>query len=103
VVLLNGKPVPQAQITLHPQFAGPGWMPVASALGDGSFEVSTRQPGDGAPPGKYKLTITWHPKATDDDPGPNFLPARYAQVATSNLELEVGTATNDSVVLQLKN
>jgi hypothetical protein len=102
-VLFQGKPIPRAEIVLHPQFEGPGWMPVATVAEDGSFAVSTKQDGDGALPGKYKVTLSWHPRARDDNPGPNLLPARYADVSTSDLELQVGAATDEPITLRLKN
>ena len=31
VVLYNDQPIPKAKLVFHPQFEGPGWMPVAIA------------------------------------------------------------------------
>lgn len=90
VVIYRGKPLPEAELTFHPQFEGPGWMPVATTGPDGAFAAGTRLPGDGALPGPYKVTAAWYPEATDSDSGPNRLPARYADAKTTPLEAVVG-------------
>ncbi|OHB78819.1 MAG: hypothetical protein A2W31_11985 [Planctomycetes bacterium RBG_16_64_10] len=102
-VLFKSKPVPKAEMVFHPLFAGPGWMPVAVTNEDGSFEASTKKPGDGALAGRYKVTIVWHPGANDDEKGPNFLPPRYSRAATSDLEIEVGPAPKNPSTFELKN
>lgn len=89
-VLYKGKTVPKAELTFHPQFAGPGWMPVAVVGDDGTFAAGTRRPADGALPGKYKVTIVWRPAVNADGEGPNVIPARYTDPKTSPLEVEAG-------------
>jgi hypothetical protein len=88
-VTYRGKPTPQAQLVFHPQFEGPGWMPVATVNDDGTFQASTKAPGDGVLPGRYKVTVVWHPQATDEAEGPNFLPPKYSLPTSSPLEIEV--------------
>lgn len=102
-VLYRGEPVPQAELVFHPQFQGPGWMPVAVTEADGTFVASTKTPGDGVLPGPYKVTIVWHPLATDDAEGPNHLPAIYSEPATSPLKIEAGPQTLDLNPFQLTN
>lgn len=59
-VLWGGKPTPGARVIFHPVSATPD-LPQPSALVDenGSFRLGTRDPGDGAPAGEYKVTIDW--------------------------------------------
>ncbi len=101
-VLFNDEPVPQAEIVFHPQFEGPGWMPVATADDEGQFSASTKVPEDGALPGSYKVTVVWRPQAIEEGDGPNLLPPRYANPDTSGLEVEVGSETDDLLTLRLK-
>ncbi|MEX2173854.1 MAG: hypothetical protein WD872_05790 [Pirellulaceae bacterium] len=91
-VTYNGKPVSQAQLVFHPKFTGPNWLPVGVTDSAGAFAASTKVPGDGMLPGRYKVTVVWHPYASDAGDGPNQLPAKYASPDTSPLEFEAGTA-----------
>jgi hypothetical protein len=95
-VTYKGQPVPQARLVFHPQFTGPNWMPVATTDIAGAFAASTKVPGDGMIPGRYKVTVVWHPQATDDGDGPNHLPAKYASQTSTPLEVQ---ASPDSSVL----
>lgn len=101
-VTLDEKPVPGAEVVLHPLFDGAGWLPVATTEADGTFAAGTFLAGDGAPAGPYKVTITWHPDATDEQSGPNRLPDRYARAATTDLEVQVGTTPDEFHLLQLR-
>lgn len=94
-VFYNSQPIPKAQLVFHPQFEGPGWMPVGVVDEFGAYEVSTKLPGDGALPGRYFVTVVWRPDA-DDEEAPNKLPERYADPKTSKLEVVVGP---DSIAL----
>ena len=100
VVLYNDQPIPKAKLLFHPQFEGPGWMPVAIAESDGTFEASTKQPGDGVLEGRYKVTVVWHPNS-DDEEGPNLLPKRYADANTSGLEVVAGPDSSDLPTFKL--
>lgn len=100
-VLFEGRPISGAELTLHPQFAGHGWLPVSITAEDGTFEVGTRVPGDGAPAGRYRVTVVWHPEADAEDGGVNRLPARYAKAASTPIEIEVqpGSAEHHTINL----
>jgi hypothetical protein len=100
-VAFKGEPVPKAELVFHPQFDGPGWMPVAITSDDGTFEASTKMPGDGVLPGRYKVTVVWHPLATEDDPGPNHLPAKFAEPTTTPFEIEAGPTMPDLPTLDI--
>ena len=102
-VLFNSKPIPKAELVFHPLNDGPGWMPVAIVNDDGSFQASTKMPGDGALAGRYKVTLVWRPTADENGEGPNFLPPRYAQPATSDLEVEIGPGATNLRTLEIRN
>lgn len=60
-VLYNGQPAKGAVVVFHPQ--GKDDLTTRHPAGvtgdDGTFSLSTQQPGDGAAPGDYDVTITW--------------------------------------------
>ena len=64
----------------------------------GRFQVTTHQPGDGAPAGAYRVTVEYRDLVQEGDElarlGPNRLPARYAKRETSGLRCEVTAGTN---------
>jgi hypothetical protein len=95
-VIWKQKPLVGARLEFHPL----GWTlrafthaPVAVTGKDGRFHVSTYGGDDGAPVGKYTITIV----CNDGLPGmsrPNILPARYTLVETSGLEVEIVEGAN---------
>lgn len=66
---------------------------------DGSVRLSTYGAFDGVPTGTYAVTITWRQPYIDAQgkPGPNQIPAAYAQVATTPLKAEIQEGENDLV------
>src|SRR5437868_6272231 len=61
----DGKPAAGAVITFHPRPAGPGdpgALPHATVGPEGAFEITTFVKGDGAPPGRYRVTVIWRKK-----------------------------------------
>jgi len=57
-VTVNGSPVAGAGITFHPQ-GGKGRPATAETAADGSYQLTTANPGDGALRGDYKVTLVW--------------------------------------------
>lgn len=56
VVTLNGKPVPNATVAFRPTDGGHSAYGVTKE--DGSYELSSLKPGDGALPGTHRVTVT---------------------------------------------
>lgn len=58
-VLMKGKPAPGVRVKFHPQFdiGKVKFIPEGETGGDGTFVLSTGQPGNGAPPGEYAVTF----------------------------------------------
>jgi len=110
-VLYRGKPIPNARVTFHPveSLNAVGAVPGPSGAGsdtappplvrtpfavvkeDGTFELSTLKPGDGAPEGEYAVTVSWtgeKPVVSDSD-APEKLPLKYQNPAQSGLRVRV--------------
>lgn len=107
----RGKPIPNARVTFHPiEALGAGGVaanpaasgneatpaplvrtPFAVVKEDGTFELSTLKPGDGAPEGEYAVTVSWtgeKPTVSDSDL-PEKLPPKYQNPAFSGLKVRV--------------
>src|SRR5687768_13894441 len=61
-VLVDGKPADGALVVFHPSGDAPpdALRPSAKVESDGSYKLSSRAPGDGAPAGEYLVGITWY-------------------------------------------
>lgn len=62
--MVQGNAAPQAEITLHAATPlkdemGRDIFPHARVNDDGTFELTTYVPGDGAPAGEYRITVVW--------------------------------------------
>src|SRR5436309_2942675 len=55
---VNGQPAAAALVTFHPTGADAA-RPTGRVGGDGTFTLTTRVAGDGAPVGEYRVTVTW--------------------------------------------
>jgi hypothetical protein len=89
-VFLDDEPLRNAIVTLHPLEAGANAIRSYAKSGpDGSFELSTYQPGDGVPAGRYAVTILH-----DADENGVRVPGRYGNPKTSGLIVEVKDEEN---------
>lgn len=95
VVAADGSPVDHALVVLHPQTNNTNApKPRGTTQADGSFEVSTFNTADGAPEGRYQVTIErWVRKDPNESPV-NHLPKTLASPATSGIEVEVKNTPN---------
>jgi hypothetical protein len=90
-VTLNGRPVAGASVLVQPK-AGPAARGLTAA--DGRFWLGTYADRDGVIPGPAAVSISCHqqvplPAAGSGEPplGKNVLPGRYANAATSGLQV----------------
>ena len=94
----EGQPASGATIFLHPQDPSIPVRPQAFVNDDGTFEVTTYQPGDGAPAGRYKATIEWRRavagQSADESVPPNVFPAAYTSPQSSPVEVTVDEGEN---------
>jgi hypothetical protein len=70
---------------------------------DGSFELSTHMPGDGVMPGKYRVLVApkYDANAVDRPARQPPFDPRFADFATSGLELEVTAAGPNELPITL--
>jgi hypothetical protein len=90
-VMVGGRPAPQAFVVFHPvgDDDPQATRPYGHAGTDGSFTLTTYDPGDGAPAGDYVVTIVWPgPAAPNQDP-PDRLKGRFLDPKTSPLRATV--------------
>ncbi len=107
-VVFNGVPLTFGSVMFQPN-AGPVATGVIQA--DGTFSLSAFEPGDGALPGKHRVSVrcfaSQRTDATAPDanreaaPGDSLIPERYAHVDTSGLVVEIAAPGADDIELQL--
>ncbi|MCA9270409.1 MAG: carboxypeptidase regulatory-like domain-containing protein [Planctomycetales bacterium] len=113
-VLVDGQPADNASVVFHPTGADAtitALRPSARTDEQGRFSLSTYQRGDGAPPGTYKITVTWNGPPPDTRPedvpeqerhsGPDRLAGAYDDPSTTTLSAEVATGPNQLAPLEL--
>jgi hypothetical protein len=96
VTLEDGTPLSKGLIIFERVDGGPPLTARGDIQPDGSYQLSTTKPGDGVPPGKYKVLI--NPLDLSDVPDEQKnLPfdAKYLSLANSGLEYEVKAGPNE--------
>lgn len=100
-ISFQGRPMPNAIVTLHPvtpiavgekSQANLSRTPFGVAGHDGSFDVTTLTPSDGAPEGEYAVTISWAGGAvpkSDNDAVPELLPPQYQNPTASGIRIQI--------------
>jgi hypothetical protein len=104
-VLFEGQPTPGAVLTFFPEEGIDEDDPVGTtAIVDeegrfSAFSMVSAGSKRGAPPGVYKIRISWKkpldPDDRDSDMGPELLPEKYQDEKSSGLECEVVSGTNE--------
>ncbi len=107
VVTHKGKPVKDAELAFFPldDKVPETVLPRAKSTENGEFAVSTYHNGDGAPAGKYKVTVIHNEivvKGESMTAKPNDLPKKYASRATTDLTVEIGKTATTIPPLDLK-
>lgn len=109
IVLLDGKPLAEAEVVFHPPADLERKFPKPTAQSDveGRFRLTTQQPFDGAPAGEYMLTVELRePRLAGEEmvrDGANLLPPRYASPTESGLRFTVTAGTNEVPTIELQN
>jgi hypothetical protein len=98
VTLEDGTPVTKGLVV----FEAVGGQPV-SARGeiqaDGSYQLSTHRPGDGVPPGRYRVLINpMDLSAVPDEQKQLVFDIKYLKLETSGLEYEVKPGSNEYAI-----
>ena len=102
ILLANGKPLTWGRVTF---IASDDLRPPASGnVGpDGGFTLTTRDPGDGAAPGPYKVRIEpAEGNAKARRPGRPVFPLKYVDEDSSGLTVTVRAEPNQLVPITLK-
>jgi hypothetical protein len=94
----GGKPVTAGMVVFESRDQEKPVTARGEIRADGSFELGTHRPRDGAPAGKYRVLVApkSDPNAVDRPTGPPPFDPRYADFRTSKLEFEV-TASGPNV------
>src|SRR5262245_9468266 len=96
VTLQDGAPRAKGLVIFERFEGGPALTARGDIGPDGHYELSTENPGDGVPPGKYRVSI--NPLDTSDTPDEQkVLPfdVKYLNLKTSGLEYEVKSGVNE--------
>jgi hypothetical protein len=108
-VMVQQQPAAGAVVILHPRNANEQLAklrPYGTVDSSGKFTLNCMEPGDGAPPGEYAVTITWEvadpalAKPDSDDPEatvtvPDRLGGKYKDPKTSGLTATIKAGTNE--------
>ncbi len=95
-VLRGGQPLHYASVVLHPawEVAGEFTKPRGTTDADGRFQLTTFEGADGAPTGKYFVTVQqWVTPKPDEGPR-NQLKPKYAAPQTSGIEVTITEGEN---------
>lgn len=107
IVLFEGKPLQAGTVMFQPVGGQPSQARIRS---DGTFTMETFGYGPGAVVGRCRVAVTCfesdvagREKEGDDEValGRSLVPERYAQYATSGIEVEVQPGQNDLVRIEL--
>lgn len=96
VVSYNGTPMPKISVAFIPQ-DGTGQIAEGTTDAEGNFELQTREPGDGAVVGTYKVALNYVPDTVAGMPGftdgaksePSTIPGKYGDTSMSGLTATV--------------
>jgi hypothetical protein len=102
-VLFQGRPAQGAVVQFHPQEGTDTTLaPRGEVDADGTFRLTTYQHQDGAPAGRYAVTVFWGvPSKGGDQFDRVLVPQRYLNPATSGLTAEVPNRAIDLPPFQL--
>lgn len=106
-LVYKGQPLPNALVAFHPTDKSDPRATSSRATTDaeGKFSLSTYEANDGAPAGQYKVTVECYKlKGTGKnlEPGPNFLPPKYANPATTSLSFQVEPGAGNAAQLAVE-
>jgi hypothetical protein len=93
----DGTPVTEGTVVFESTEAEKAVTARGQIQPDGSYELGTHRPGDGAPPGKYRVLVAPKndPNAVDKPQRPPAFDPRFAAFNTSELVFEVKSGANE--------
>jgi hypothetical protein len=103
-VTYNDKPVPGGTITFSAEDKATAY---GEILADGTYELMTEKPGDGATPGAYKVFVVamqdqgdLMPEQRSPLPAP-MVPVKYTSLATTDLTADVEPGKDNEINFNL--
>lgn len=91
----DGKPLERATVVFHPTDTSQKFpKPRGITDAQGQFVLSTYDTNDGAPAGKYKVTIEQWYRDNPDLAPTNHLPAELGSETSSGIEVHLSNGTN---------
>jgi hypothetical protein len=99
------KPVPEATVLFTPTSAD-GMIATGKTDAQGTFTLTTKNPGDGAVPGNYTASVS--PKQVEKPEGdysaqpPPPFPAKYLDPSQSDLKVTIPDGGDKAIKLDLK-
>src|SRR5262245_59531188 len=101
VTLPDGKPAAGSQVVFESEQKEIKVSARGDVREDGSYEMSTIKPGDGVPPGKYKVQVNPPPMVNAEGPYTSPFNAKYSNFGTSGLEFEVKSGARNEFPIQV--
>jgi hypothetical protein len=101
VTLADGKPAANSQVVFESEQEGTKVSARGDVREDGSYELSTYKPGDGVPPGKYRVQVNPPPMVNAEGPYISPFHAKYSNFQTSGLEFEVKSGQKNEFQIQV--
>ena len=108
VVMYNDKPLPFGTVLFQPD---KGQMAVGEIQGDGTFQLSSYGPNDGAVPGSHRVSVncyegqrpgTKQPEGGEVSMGKLLIPLKYTRLGTSGLSANVADAPTENIEIKLE-
>ena len=91
----DGKPLERAIVIFHPTDTSVKFpKPRGTTDAEGKFQLSTYDTSDGAPVGKYKVTIEQWFRDNPDQAPTNHLPPNLASESSSGIEIQLTKGPN---------
>lgn len=95
IVSEDGRPIALANIVLHPVETKTEFpKPRGTTDAEGTFKLSTYDTEDGAPQGKYRVTLERWFRDEPDSPPTNHLSTALATPATAGIEIQITKGPN---------
>lgn len=104
-VLVNGEPAAHVSVVLHRTDFEAFEKPAGETDENGEFQLTTRVANDGAAPGEYLVTLSWHkPLSTGSDPdyGPELLPKQFQDPKKSGQKVVIEERSNELPPFDIK-
>lgn len=95
VLLPDGKPLTTGRVTIVPTTTEGKALPASGDIGiDGRFTLTTRDSGDGAAPGEYKVRINTPPVAAAYGKAKLPFPQKYSDIDNTDLAVTIRPESN---------